>query len=618
MTAALGALGFDRPRLAFALRTAAAASLALIVAWLLGLEHPQWAGMTVWAASQPVRGQLLEKGLFRFAGTVIGTLAGVGLILAMQLHPALLVIGLALWVGLCTGLANLLRGFVAYGTVLAGYTAAMIALLDVGHPENVLALGADRMATVLVGVLAALLVGWLSAPVADGTALRARIRGVLADLCDQLAASAPDAEAAQRLVSAMAGVEEALDPHAAGSIRSHRETRASRALLSTALSALLWRRAHDEAGPSGAARLALTEASVALRAGDSATAEAALSRAASLPGQSDALQPLAAALARWRAPENRPAPTTGDALPVVLHRDWIGAREAAIRATGALLLFGALWQITGVAAGAFLLLGMSIMISVFTTFENPIGMLPFVFLGQFLGAATALAIRWMLWPQAAADWQLVAMMLPFVFAGALLAGHNRGMKVAFDYNMVMLLLLHPALPLTGSFATSVLMALAVVAAPLAALVAYRTVYPPTLRRKQATLARMMLHDVAALAADAGALRHRTVWRARLYHRMLRLFRLTERSARAQRDALDSGLALLDLGHAAMRAHEILAAPGTPPAERRALKAALARLARIPETPARAEGAFSRLARRATGPDAEIFRHAARSAAVLAG
>ncbi|MBE9636719.1 FUSC family protein [Salipiger mangrovisoli] len=618
MNARLASFGFTPARLAFALRTGLAACVALIVAWLLGLEHPQWAGMTVWAASQPVRGQLLEKGLFRFAGTVIGTIAGVGLILLLQVHPALLVVGLALWVGLCTGLANLLRGFVAYGTVLAGYTAAMVALLDVGHPENVLTLGADRMATVLVGVLAALLVGWLFAPAADGTALRVRIRGILADLCDQLAATPADPEAARQLISAMASTEESLDPHAAGSLRSHRETRASRALLSTALSVLLWRRGRDGAALPEPARLAVTAAAVALRAGDSAAAQEALARAAALPGLHETLGPLVSTLARWRAPENRTAPGAEPAVPVVLHRDWIGAREAAIRATGALLIFGALWQITGFAAGAFLLLGMSIMISIFSTFENPIAMLPFAFLGQLMGAGTALAIRWLLWPQAGSEWQLVAMVLPFVFLGALLAGHDRGMKVSFDYNMVMLLLLQPALPLTGDVGTSMLMGLAVVAAPLAALLAYRSVYPPTLRRKQVTLAKMMLHDVAALAGDAQALAHRAIWRARLYHRMLRMFRLTERSSRAQRAALDSGLALLDLGHATMRAHEMLAAPDTPAAERRALRAALARLERIGETPGRAEGALSRLARRAAGPDAEVFRHAARSAASLAG
>ena len=50
---------------------------------------------------------------------------------------------------------NVLRGFVAYGTILAGYTAAMVALLDTAHPDHVLALGTDRLLTVLTGVATA-------------------------------------------------------------------------------------------------------------------------------------------------------------------------------------------------------------------------------------------------------------------------------------------------------------------------------------------------------------------------------------------------------------------------------------------------------------------------------
>src|SRR5690554_7259116 len=68
--------GFDVARMGFGLRTALASCLALVVAWLMGLEHPQWAAMTVWAVSQPVRGMLLEKSLFRALGTLLGTLCG--------------------------------------------------------------------------------------------------------------------------------------------------------------------------------------------------------------------------------------------------------------------------------------------------------------------------------------------------------------------------------------------------------------------------------------------------------------------------------------------------------------------------------------------------------------
>lgn len=135
--------GFDESKVTFALRTSIAACLALVLAFAIGLEHPQWAAMSVWAASQPLREQLIAKGVYRVLGTVMGTAAGIVLVMLYQIEPALLVAGLTLWVGLCTWATNLQRGFIAYATVLAGYTAAMVALVDLGNAEGVLALGAD-------------------------------------------------------------------------------------------------------------------------------------------------------------------------------------------------------------------------------------------------------------------------------------------------------------------------------------------------------------------------------------------------------------------------------------------------------------------------------------------
>lgn len=73
--------GFIPGRLPFTLRTALAAFCAIAVALALGLEHPQWAGMTVWAASMPVRSHLIERSLFRAFGTVVGAAAGIVLLL---------------------------------------------------------------------------------------------------------------------------------------------------------------------------------------------------------------------------------------------------------------------------------------------------------------------------------------------------------------------------------------------------------------------------------------------------------------------------------------------------------------------------------------------------------
>ncbi|MDK3019811.1 FUSC family protein [Pseudodonghicola flavimaris] len=639
MSSWLTRYGFDTPKLRFAGVTAVTACLAFVLAWALGLEHPQWAAMTVWAASQPTRGQLLEKSLFRILGTISGTIAGVLLVLSMQIHPALLVVGLTIWVGLCTGIGNLQRGFVAYSTVLAGYTAAMVSLLDSAHPDHVFALGIDRFATVLTGVIAATIFGYLFAGRSDGAGLRRQVRDLLADLLDRAAAprdgniggadGSADGDGDRILLSRLAAVEEGLDPHAAGSIRSRREVRATRGLLIAAIPVLLRRRNRgDGPGMPPAVSTGLSRAATALRANDPLTALSALETARDAvlpgpdqagahgptPGLSETLEPLIAALAQWARPSDPVTPEP--ALPVVLHRDWIGAREAMLRAMGGLGLFGAVWLITDWSMGGYMMLGLSVMLSLMSSFENPAVFMRYVFVGQVYGVLGALAIRWLAWPLADSEFQMVLMTLPFILFGAVLVGHKRTTLHSFDYNMVMLLLTQVQTPLHGSFGGSVMMGLAVISAPLVAMLAYRFVYPVGLRRRLDTLLASMLHDLSDLAADAGALEHRRIWRARLYHRMLRLIRLSERYARANVEASEASLAILNLGHAAMRCHEILGDPARSDSDRRAARAVLGRIQTLRAHPARTEATLSRLRQRLSGEDAAMMDRAAAGVSAL--
>lgn len=156
----LDRLGFNPARLNFTLRTAFAACCALLIAWLLRLEHPQWSAMTVWAASQPIRGHLLEKSFFRALGTVIGALFSIGLLIATDGNFWAIVIGLSVWIGLCATAGNIIQGIPSYGAVLAGYSAAMVALLHSNFSDSPFAVGVDRVLTVLVGVAVALAIGW--------------------------------------------------------------------------------------------------------------------------------------------------------------------------------------------------------------------------------------------------------------------------------------------------------------------------------------------------------------------------------------------------------------------------------------------------------------------------
>ncbi|UFN50155.1 FUSC family protein [Roseomonas sp. OT10] len=608
-------LGFDPARLRFALRTALAACCAVVLAWLLGLEHPQWSGMTVWAASLPVRGHLLEKGLFRALGTVAGSAFGMGLLLAAGNDPWWIVTGLALWLGLCAGAGNLLRGFASYGAILAGYSAAMVALLHSARWASPLAIGIDRMLTVLVGVAVALALGWIFAAATDPADPARRARDLsarlLAAAAAHLAGRGPrPAEEDERLLSGMAAIEDGLDSHAAGSLRSRAMVRSVRRLLSAQVALLLWMRRPPSPGPHEALAAALREA-----ADDPAPAP--LQRAAALAGNDPLLREALTALAA--AAGEAPGAGPGG---VPLHRDWVGAREAMLRAVAVNATVGALWLATGWEAGVFMLLGTAIMTTVFSTADQPTRILPQVLLGQAIGIAAALACRWLAWPLAGGEAGLVALMLPFILAGGVLFGHRRGSgPVGFDANMVLLLLLQPSWPLAGSLEHSLTVGAAVLLGPAIGLLAFHLVFPVDGRRRLRMLSGMMVREVEAMAARRGASLHRPVWRARLYHRVLRLVRWAEKTGTSRAQVAEGGFALLLLGSAVLHLDEVLREPGLEARVARPLALALARLRQVGTQPGRAARALRRAADRlAADPrvDTALLREAAAELSGQAG
>lgn len=616
-------LGLDAARLGFTLRTAIAACCALFIAWLLGLEHPQWSAMTVWAASQPVRGQLVEKSLFRALGTVLGAIFGMGLLLASHGWPWVIVPGLALWIGLCAGAGNILRGFASYGAMLAGYSAAMVTLLHSAQSASPLAVGVDRMLTVLLGLLVALAIGWVfAAPGDDPDDLthgpRRLSRRILADLASCLAGKAPPDHAAHHvLLSGMAAIEDRLDGRAAGSLRSREAVRAVRRLLLAQVAILLWMRRPLRRAENGPLAAALREAAEAYnepcRPQD---ADAALHRAAGLaafdPVLQGALADLTTAAARERAAEG--AWQTAGTHAAALHRDWIGARQALLRTMLAILAVGGIWLATDWEAGAFMLLGTAIMTTVFSTADNPVRLLRQVIVGQALGVAGALACRWLVWPLAGGETGLVLSMMPFIVFGGFLFAHRRASgPIGFDYNMVVLLLLQPVWPLTGSFPHSLMAGVAVVLGPAIGLVAFRLIFPVDGKRRLRTLVAMMVREIEAMAGRRGASRRRPVWRARLYHRLLRLVRWADKTGADKEEAVEGSFAILLLGSAILHLDSLLQQPELAPGAARRLDMTLARLRRVGRDPHRAARALAATAASLAGNpavDTGLLREAA--------
>nr|WP_281431822.1 FUSC family protein [Rhizobium setariae] len=600
------------------MRTAVAALIAVAIAWRLGLEHPQWAGMTVWSASLPVRGQLLEKSGYRLVGTVVGTVFGVGLVAYSHGNAAVLVAGLVLWIGLCVGAGNAVRGFLSYGTILAGYSAAMVALLDTPHPEQVFALGFDRFLTVAVGVLVALAIGWIFADRTQESGLALRVRRITARLLAELVSSlrggaTGSGDNHRAILSELADIDDVLEPHAAGSIKARRSIRAIRLLISAEVSVIL-RLKNGEIQSNTRLAEALEAFGSAIDAHRSPEDLLAALHDVEAAATTQSLTDLIDAIRIYIV--DLPGEEASRASPLlpVLHRDWVGASQAGIRAASAMLAVGLLWLVTGWSIGPFMMLGVSVMASVFSPADNPAYIVRFVFIGQIIGACSAIALRWLAWPHAGGELELVAMMLPFMLVGPFLQSHRSTALMGFDYNMVLLLLSHPALPLAGTFGQSLAMAAAVVTGPLIAFIAYRLVFPTDLKRRRDTLVSMMVRELETMAGTAGVARHRDVWLARLNHRVLRLVRWSDKIGSGEMAEAEGGLAVLAVGNAILHMDELLREPGLAESAQRVVIAVLRRLKSLQHAPERAGRVLEIAAARITSEPAaqpELFRVAAR-------
>lgn len=557
-----GLRGFERPRLTFTLRTAFASWVALAVAALLGLESPHWAAMTVWVVAQPTRGMLLEKSLYRLFGTFAGSVVGVGLVLGSGGDPFLLAGGLALWVAACAGAGNLLRHFQTYGLLLAGYTAAMVALMDVPHPDHVLVLAAGRVMAVVVGIAASALVSWLFLPPAAEPQLIERLRAVADGALawsEAVRIGPPTREMIERerhILSELAAVDDLLDGHAAGSPAGYRRIRGARLL---------------------AARVLALVAAARTPAGGGPLAEAAAVRTALAGVAAD--DPIAT-----------PLPT----LPMLFHRDWSVAGAAALRALVAVLAAGAVWLLTGWSAGPYLMLGTAVMSTLFSSFDDPVRVLRLVLLGSAAGAVAAIVFQIGVLPLVSVTGGALALAAPFLALGAVAMAHPLTRMPAMDYAMAFLLLAHPTVPLTGGTAELLHGAAAMLLGIGLALLSFHTVLPVNAAVRLRAVVAMTVRDLESLAAVPASPGR---WRARLYHRTLRLVRRADLVEGRDLAAIDGGLAAFSVGDAILAARRLRGRAGLPAAVHRRLDLTLRRLETLSARPDAAAAALERAADR---------------------
>lgn len=615
-------LGFDSARTAYAIRTALAACFAFTFAWFIGLEHPQWAAMTVWAASQPTRGHLLEKSFFRLLGTIAGTIVGVALVHFLTPQPMLLVLCFAIWVGFCTFVGYLQKTFMAYGCFLGGYTAGMIAFLDTAHPEAIYLVGADRLATIVLGIVAATVIGYLFTGYPRSDILRNRILGLLAEILEKMRAAENNltAEDERALLGRLSAIDGELDQYATGSVQRHKRIYAMRGVLISAVSLVLSAKGRVSALPSQLTDEELKETCELSRKGDLPAIVAHLSFIQAHDQEDDSpASRLYSALARLDEIEQQPLGTLKPPKTpnIILHKDWIGAFEAGLRVAICLFAFGLIWAYSQSQMIGYVLLGIGTMLALFSNLDRPVFSMRLVFLGQFYGVIAALICRWVLWPMANEEWQMILLTLPVLLVAPLLIGHNKTTSSSFDYNMVSNLLLWPEWPMTETFTTSVLHGLAVLSTPIIALYAFKYMFPATMARRVDNLIALLARELESLASDEKALSKRLTWQARFYHRTLVLMRQVDISKHHVNRAHHITAAFFTVGQLVMRARQLLATDDLTVKQKRALRVSLLRIQAISSKPEQLPIMLRTAAPLFTAGDHMLLNEAASSAETLA-
>ncbi|TPL95240.1 FUSC family protein [Mesorhizobium sp. B2-3-12] len=571
----------------FALRTVSAGLIALLAAYALKLDHPQWAMMTVFIVAQPVAGMVLAKGFYRLLGTLAGGVAAIGITTAFGTGPWILVTVLAVWIGICTFVSSLLRNPEAYGAALAGYTAMIIGLPAFGQPHLVVDLAVARCAEIVLGIVCAGLTSRLILPKLASDAIVSRLKRCILDLATYAGGAFSGGDRATLI-----GLHRKLvaDTQTLGEMRAYARLEAPsfaprahpvRRTIGQLLSALSAARAlHSHAAPKNAALIpvrselqalvselaakpgALDDTSPWLARLDAISIKArqmpdastdqgedrvgTITRLTIAADFAEALKQVLRGLDALRAPVTR-RPGPGSQQPaLVVHRDYPGAARNAIRAAVATLLVAAFWLTTKWSEAAGTVILVAVVSSLFAARPDPVQVSWGFFKGTLLALPFAFLVGQIALPALPGFGWFMLFVVPIMVPAALAMANPRyvGVATAFAINFLAFLSPHQAMTYdpgpffagSASILVGILLAIGVFIVVLPAdpwLAADRIV-----RAMREDLARLCLHERVP---------RRSAFESLAYDRVNQLMPLVQNSGRKGEAILGGGVASVTVG-----------------------------------------------------------------------
>jgi uncharacterized membrane protein YccC len=145
----------------------ASATLAVLVALALHADQPWYAGISAFIVTRAAPSVALSRGLMRIAGAIVGAVAALVVLgLFVYQSPPFC---LSLFVLSCIGSFGFVRSRFGYAWVYGTATACLVIFTSLDQPQVAFSTAVNRVAEVIIGTVASLIVSGLS-PAPPGAA----------------------------------------------------------------------------------------------------------------------------------------------------------------------------------------------------------------------------------------------------------------------------------------------------------------------------------------------------------------------------------------------------------------------------------------------------------------
>jgi uncharacterized membrane protein YccC len=586
-----------RGMMSFALRTWLASMLALYLAFALQLESPYWAWLTVWIVAQPSPGMVLSKSLYRVIGTIAGSILGIMLISWFAQTPELFVLALALLVGGCTVVSNLLTNFRAYATVLAAYTAGIVASGAINAPDQVFFIGMARASAILLGIACSVLVTSIFAPHRSEAETREKLRDALKDAARRAAFSwrgenQERLKIGRKLIFDLIALNTLIEFAAAESGAFRVLANHARSLLAHIFSLISARRSLDahlvrcgwpkhnaleifhevvldflNEMPEQLDRGEVDEIIAGIRSvrgqlailepeRETARAKDLVSERFVIDRLDDLLSHLDGALEHWRdiLHDRREAVPS---LVLNFHRDLRAAWINGLRAFLAVAATGAFWIASAWDHGPGALVFVSVLMSIFSSQPHPDRVGWTFFKAGIIAFLLALVCKYLVLSTGTGFEFLTLSVGLFLFPLGLFLANPSTAVASSAFTFVFLGLVEPDNSMTYDLAETLNSGLAILVGILFGTLAYILIFPPS----QQAARRYVRHRIRRgleLLARIHPLPAFCHWETRMYDRVIRLNDPLNPSATPTDEWLDAGLSALTLGNEILRLRRWLA------------------------------------------------------------